>query len=293
MAVIFDDGWLEPNPTAITGSVVYPVTPRSTVLTWSFVPTLERLENYRVAVYRSLDPNDGFVTLAPAVNALQYVFIDTDPPELSKWATMYYRLAVYQVDAAGAEVPLTRVESKPRRVNQQYTPESLLLIEARQRHFKHLRIGRDSLIYRRRSSGQACPACWDAIEQRTTRQECPVCYGTGRLGGYYAPNRVLIQFQPAIRANRVGSAIMEHVYVDAAMGHFPLVSPRDVVLEIYAGKWYLVNQVRVKEHLRTVVMQQLTLKELDPQSKEQDLPIPASEQVQRDTHNSYLVTVQG
>jgi hypothetical protein len=88
----------------------------------------------------------------------------------------------------------------------------------------------------------------------------------------------------------VEGTIREIIYIDATMGHYPLVSPRDVLYEIGTGNWYLVNQISLREHLRVPIMQQLVLRVLDPQSKEQDLGGLNHGQVTADLHTSYLVT---
>lgn len=269
--------------------LVEAITARSLVVSWSFRPTLELVATYRVDVSRSLSPEGEFEVIATALRANQYVYLDHDPPELSKWATLYYKVRAYLVDAAGVEIPATSSESDAKRVRSEVSAYGLAIIEARELHFRYLEIGRPSLIYRRRTSGETCPNCYDKVEERVKEHDCPLCFGTGRLGGYFPPIQVLIQFKPALRRNNVEGTIREIVYVDAAMGHFPLVSPRDVIYEIGNGKRYLVNQIATREHLRTVVMQQLVLLEFGPQSKENDLPQP--EQMASDAHTSYLVSV--
>jgi len=251
------------------------VTAKSAVVSWSFRPTVEPLGNYRVTISRSLSSDDGFEVIATGLRADQFIYLDQSPPELSKWATLYYKLRVEQVDLAGNEVPGQEHETDAFRIRQEYSARALYIIRARQVYFSQLEIGRDSLVYRRRTSGQTCPECYDPVQQRTTRQGCPLCFGTGRLGGYYPPIRVMIQYSPAQRRNVVGPSLSEEVRIGASMGHFPLMSPRDVVFEVYAGKWYMVNGVSLKEDLRVVTSQKLDLRELDAQAKEQDLPLMA------------------
>lgn len=42
-------------------------------------------------------------------------------------------------------------------------------------------------LYKRRRAGPACTRCFDAATAAATDSKCPVCLGTGRVGGYYAP----------------------------------------------------------------------------------------------------------
>lgn len=264
---------------------------RNLAVVWAFVPTVDLLQNYRVSIARSLSPEDGFVVIETGIRANQFVYLDTDPPELSRWATLYYRVTVEKVDAAGVAIPGTATTSSPRRLRQKYAPVALHAIRARAVYYRHLRLGREALVYRRRTSGQTCPLCYDPVEGRTTKHNCSMCFGTGRVGGYYPPQRVLIQFRPSERRNNVGSSISEQTYVSAQMGHFPVVSPRDVIFEINTGKWYNVNVVSPKEVERVVTSQQLQLRELNPQAKEQDLALPSS--LAEDLNTSFLIAVGG
>lgn len=267
------------------------ITARSIVVSWMFEPTRDLIGNYRVKISRSLSPDDGFVDIETDVRADQFVYVDQDPPELSRWATLYYKVTAEQVEPDGTPIPGTSSESPAKRLRQSYPPAALHIIRARQLYFKQMKLGRDSLVYRRRTHGQTCPECYDPVEQRATRHDCPVCVGTGRIGGYYPPIRVLIQYRPAERRNQVGSSIGEPTYVMAHMGHFPLISPRDIIFEVNTGKWYNVNAISVREYERVVTSQHLQLRELDPQQKEQDLPLPADVVVESDLHTSHLVTV--
>jgi len=263
---------------------------KNAVVSWSFRPTVELLGNYRVTVSRSLSPLDDFEPIATGLRADQFVYLDQDPPEMSKWTTLYYKVTVEKVDATGAVIPGETHESDAFRIHQEYSPRAMMIIRSRMIYFSQLEIGRDSLVYRRRTSGQTCPECYDPVQQRTTRQGCPVCFGTGRVGGYYPPIRVMIQYQPGQRRNTIMSHLTEEVRIQATMGHFPLMTPRDIIYEIGTQKWYVVNTVTPKEDLRVVTSQKLDLRELDAQAKEQDLPIPDSEQVAGAVHRLQVIS---
>lgn len=262
---------------------------KHTVVSWSFRPTAELLGNYRVTVSRSLSPQDDFEPIATGLRADQFVYLDQDPPEMSKWTALHYKVTVEKVDVAGNVIPGETHESDAYHMHQQYSPRALYIIRARQVYYSKLEIGRDSLVYRRRTSGQTCPECYDPVQQRTTRQDCPLCFGTGRLGGYYPPIRVMIQYRPVQKRNVVMSHLTEEVRVSAVMGHFPLLTPRDVIYEVNTRKWYVVNVVQPREDVRVITSQHLELRELDAQAKEQDLPIPPEEQVIGSVHRLQVV----
>jgi len=249
------------------------ITPKNSVVSWALVPTIEPLGQWRFDVQRSYAPQSGFETEVEGLRN-QFYWIDSNPAVLSKWETTYYRIRAYQVDAAGDEVPNTEVLSHPGTLNDRLSPKVLHIIRNKQIVYRQLGIGRESLVYKRRESGQRCPQCWDEIEQRVTTQECPVCYGTGFLGGFYPPIKVLVRYLPTTKQNTVGTQLQEYAYCSARVANYPKLEPRDVIYEIGQGRWWMVNVVQPTESERILVSQFLQLHLLDPQNTEHDLPVP-------------------
>jgi len=249
------------------------ISPRNAVLSWALEPTNDPLGNYRFDVLRSQDPESEFV---PKVTGLrnQFYWVDSSPDELSKWVHAYYVVKAYRVDSSGSLVPGTEVESAP--IAAEVVPSALGLykIYAKQLVYRQTGIGRETLVFRRRGSGQRCTGCWDPIEQTVTRHSCPLCFGTGFLQGYYSPIKVLVKYKPSPAANTLDTQLKEFNYTEARMANYPPVKPRDIFYEIGTGRWWLVNTVRVTEDKRVLVSQFLEIRQLDAQNKEQDLQLP-------------------
>lgn len=249
------------------------INPRNAVVSWSIEPTNEPLGNYRFDVLRSQDPESEF---EPQVTGLrnQYYWIDSSPDELSKWAKSYYQVKAYQVDSSGSLVAGTEVYSAP--TSAEVVPGTLGLykIYAKQLVYRQTGIGRETLVFRRRGSGQRCPECWDPVEQVVTRHSCPMCFGTSFLQGYYPPIKVLVKYKPSPEANTIDTQLKEFNYTEGRMSNYPAIKPRDVLYEVGTGRWWLVNSIRVTEDRRVLVSQFMELRQLDPQNKEQDLQLP-------------------
>ncbi|MGV9199415.1 MAG: hypothetical protein ACOC4M_11430 [Promethearchaeia archaeon] len=48
----------------------------------------------------------------------------------------------------------------------------------------------------KRTDGEKCE-CWDEINQKATRSNCPTCYGTGMKNPYYKPLKMYFDFSPS------------------------------------------------------------------------------------------------
>lgn len=52
-------------------------------------------------------------------------------------------------------------------------------------------------LYTRKLDGERCPRCFDDIRGRAGTSDCPVCYGTGYVGGYDPAYQLYIRLKPA------------------------------------------------------------------------------------------------
>lgn len=52
-------------------------------------------------------------------------------------------------------------------------------------------------LYTRKYEGERCPQCFDAIRGRSGTPDCPICYGTGYVGGYDPAFQLYIRLKPA------------------------------------------------------------------------------------------------
>jgi len=119
----------------------------------------------------------------PIVNECCY-----NDPCRRNWADLidtYYRVRLVLPDEPGCPV----YKSPPARANGRWDRKTWLY--ARQIIWdEHLQQrkgleGTQGYILRRKKFGRACPVCLDWDTKEVTNSDCPICYGTGFVGGYY------------------------------------------------------------------------------------------------------------
>lgn len=235
------------------------------VLSWAVEPTNEDLSVIEFQVERSISQEGPFELIGQITD--QFYFIDHNASHLSKWSDYFYRIKL--TDSTGREVlsPVNSLDAGA------LSPRALYIIRAKSMVFRHIK-GRDTLVYKRRQDGARCPECYDPIEEQVTQSDCPVCMGTGFLGGYYPPIRIQAHYMPVTARNRVGQELREIGYTQVDMMNFPLVVPRDVLYEVGKSNWWLINSVTPTEDQRMVVSQMLECRQIDPTRVETNLPMP-------------------
>lgn len=124
-------------------------------------------------------------------------------------------------------------------------------------------VGRRCWLYTLRTFGPIC-TCHDPYTKRKEGRHLP-CFGTGWLGGYYAPVEVWVQIDPAPKGT-------QSTY--ARMIAYPPVSPGDVLVEFENRRWKVgPGPVTLKERLRAPVLQEFPLSEIAAGDIEYELPI--------------------
>lgn len=132
--------------------------------------------------------------------------------------------------------------------------------------------GTPCLAFRRKLHAPDCPVCIDPIQRKPTKSNCKECFATGKVGGYYQPADLWIDFQPDPKDTNVqdwGRSYPSNT--TAFMTNFPDLQPRDVILELRNGRMWTVEQVREVHRRRVLLFQYLSLQELKPGSPEYGL----------------------
>lgn len=190
----------------------------------------------------------------------RYRFIDNRVNLLHRWRQLYYRIKSVQksddtniiysdAGTLGAEPDLIAQEIQ-------------LLERTVWREFT----GRKCYLFPVRTFGQYCPHCMDAGGKGSTfrklRSNCLTCYDTQFARGYLNPIEIYIQFDPSPKTvQNQGTGETQQSNSTARMGNFPLVKPRDIIVEPENRRWRVV-QVSSTERLRAKVHHELTLHEI-------------------------------
>lgn len=135
--------------------------------------------------------------------------------------------------------------------------------------------GVPSMIFKKIHDGTYCPECWDNILKRVTKSNCTVCYGTGRLGGYYPPIDAWMKFEPDPKMEQVVEwGKRQASQTDIVFTNYPLLSPDDIIVELKSNRFWKVENVRYPEKNRTILLQMARLNAVSLTDIEYKITVP-------------------
>lgn len=234
-------------------------------ITWTIDSGQEDVLDYRFAVLRSESPGGPFEAISPWFQD-RYIFVDARIPQGDKFRQLFYRLRVVQkaTDTAMDSAVVTQ-GPEPDLVAQQIRRMEMTLFTQG--------IGRQVWLFKRRTFGARCRACWDSTLHKKTREKCLSCFDTGFLRGFHNPIEVWMQIDPATKAQQNNpQQISQVVITSARMSYYPETVPGDVVVEAENKRW-TIQKVTPSERLRATVKQELVLAHIDTTDIEYKLPI--------------------
>ncbi len=219
---------------------------------------------YEFFVDRSESPAGPWEQLAGPFQD-QYYFRDASPSLLHQWRTLYYRLRLRdkQADVTTEYGPTAQVAE----------PDLIALEINRQEDvlFREF-VGRKCWAYPVRTFGAKC-FCFDRVSGRRTKSNCLNCYDTGYLGGYFSPIECFIQMDPSNdKPSPTPYGEMQTGQTSGRLTAFPPLKPKDVVIESENYRWRVAS-VGFTQRLRSVVHQELVLKEIARGDVEYKLPV--------------------
>jgi ribosomal protein L37AE/L43A len=234
------------------------------VVSWLLEPEDTDVSAVEVEIQRSESPDGPFVVVQTVDPMTVFSFTDKGAPWRPKAWELYYRL-VSRSRSTGEEV----------HVGQSFGFQGQLPLDALEIIRQHDILlrgvndhgpynGTPCTVYKRRNFGPRCPSCVDSVTNRVTISGCRSCSGTGFAGGgYYAPVDTFIAIQPAPRVVQVTQLMKsEDADTSAYMTNYPVMYPGDLIVEP-SDKHWRVTAVDVTERRRTLVKQQLRLRQLD------------------------------
>ena len=119
-------------------------------------------------------------------------------------------------------------------------------------------------VYIRRTFGERCSHCYDAVRGKSISDSCTECFGTTFKGGYFAPILMDINFNPRQKTqDRNVLQRTENDQVSAWCSNYPVLSYDDLIVEIERNnERYLVKTIQQTEHGNATVHQNLSLMKL-------------------------------
>lgn len=128
----------------------------------------------------------------------------------------------------------------------------------RKEMLRHNNVSIPCVLLKKRTSGEVCPHCTDDITGGSNNSECNYCYGTGYLGGYYAPLRFqLIEIYPTqlMEKHESDNVTTLNMSVDRyearAMG-IPEICVDDIIVDLSTSQRFRVNGSQSISQLRRV-----------------------------------------
>lgn len=241
-------------------------------VTWEIENTTLDPHDFQMHILRSESPMGPWDEVAGPFED-RYRFVDSRVNLLHRWRQIYYKIrSVQKADTANVvESDAFTFHAEPDLIAQEIQRLERLVWE----EFA----GRRCFIFPVRTFGQRCPHCYDGPEKgkghtsQRRRMNCHTCYDTSFARGYFDPIEIFMQIDPSPKSVQQ-LPITERQQVDtlARLPNFPLVKPRDIIVEAENRRWRVVK-VSTTERLRHVVHQELQLHELAKGDIEFQLPI--------------------
>lgn len=135
----------------------------------------------------------------------------------------------------------------------------------------------------RKISGTPCQCRWDARTLefgKMPENRCPLCFGTGLLGGFEGPYDILTAPDDADRriAQSMYGRNKEHQY-EVWIGPTPIVTQRDFLVK-QTNERYVIGPVRRPSNRGNVLQQHFTMAYLDEGDIRYSVPIDGTDQLQ-------------
>lgn len=230
-------------------------------------PTVNAISN--ITVYRSGSAEGPFEKILDNIQGFH--FFDSYrnipvPPTgdtrenlnfLSLSRTIYYKVVV--VDTAGNTAEGIRAVAPGLPRKQALLKRKILRDESVALKFN----GIEFAVLKRKHWGLRCKACFDTLTKKVTNSKCPVCYGTGFDGGYFAPVRI----RGRIGVANVQTQMTPQGNVDinkrrVVILDYPIVDVYDIVVDIRQNRRYLVEASHGTELRTSIVHQELNVSEV-------------------------------
>jgi hypothetical protein len=240
---------------------------------WELEPTAQKLTNLKFYVDRSISPNEFEQLNTAGISAyglhelVDYTALITDLHKI-----YYYRIRAVEETPEG--LALQTFTSGLNTWDGDLDLVSLYIVE--EHLFAHRWIyGIPCMVFKKKTDTEYCPNCWDKVLKRITRTTCTVCYGTGKLGGYFPPIEVWMSLEPDPKAEEVTELkLKQHSRTQAQFTNYPLLAPDDLIVELKPNRYWKVQVVTYTEKNRTIVLQFPQLSAVNLSDIEYKVPVP-------------------
>ncbi len=254
-----------PNALPIRAFKVRSLTVGRMELTWEVEDTDVDVWDYTFQILRSESPEGPYEPITGTFED-RYIFVDSRVPTGAKFRQLWYKLrSTHKASSTVRDHGPVAHEA-----------EADLVAEYIRKHEQVVFTqftGRQCWLLKRRSFGTRCHTCWDSTLGKRIRANCPDCFDTGFLRGYWNPILVWVQIDPPGQAKQNhGQQIGEEVLTSARLTFYPNVTRGDVIIEAENKRWRVTRLTR-SERLRAPVKQELVLRQIQETDVEYSIPL--------------------
>lgn len=207
-------------------------------VSFSIISTTEDIANYRFDLYRSLNPENDFETVAYDLKTFSYQ--DYSVNLYNRGLHYYYKVLVTSL-LSGEYNWSSTYGSYLVNIPDNYA-QAIMTVEGR--YLEKVVANESMSLYKRRQSGQIC-FCVDEIRKRANLQ-CPICFGTQLVGGYYPSEQIFVNFaNVAQRQHRMESFgdFDDTSPIQLWTKPYPLITNEDVLVDLYGDAYIVTNWV--------------------------------------------------
>lgn len=226
---------------------------------------------YRFDVFRS-GSSEGPWELVVRQLANQYAYTDRlvqpegtahadyrRPNQLGFTRGFFYRVVVTGPDGAQAEV-VDDLDPQLDRKQAQYWRKMVRDLSVGLRKLN----GVPCAVLKKKQWGERCPRCYDKVSREVVRANCVTCWGTGFVGGYWAPVKVHTRRSAPVSATQqTPEGKSDSNSVRIWMPHIPQLDRDDVIVFLRDNKRFRVDQQSETQITTVTVHQTISAVEIE------------------------------
>ena len=188
-----------------------------------------------------------WVSLTPSPLVDVCVFVDGSKRRFGMVSDVWYRVRAVLSDPSGVRPP-EELESSPAQLNGALTDRGWKIASAMVRSFyKTLKKGggQQGFFLKRRVWGNKCPNCVDFDVESVVNVHCPICYGTGIVGGYYQgiPFWVMPSLASPRSREETKDGVSDDYGLSAECVAYPWVDAYDIWVDARSNERFVVKSV--------------------------------------------------
>jgi hypothetical protein len=243
-------------------------------VTWELVPHTENVALWEFFVDRSETGIGSWVEIAGPLSD-QYYIRDNAVLTASRLRTWFYRIRARKIgEEAEVVSDVAKQQGELDLIGQEIVRNEYVMW----REFSGVALW----LFKKRTFGQKCPACFSNRLGATISGNCSVCWGTGYSGGYHRPIKLWgeIQGSQSLQAHRTpeDQRLMQGaIFVGPAS---PEVTIGDLIVDLTNQRW-LVTKLGGSQRLMVTVRQEHVLAPVERSQIQHAIPleIPLEEEL--------------